>query len=229
MPNHARTLTDKVALVCGAGRRLGRSAALALAQAGASIAAHDLALAGIETTLAQLDGLGCAARPYISDCGKGLPTRALVEDVLADFGQVDILVHAIHARPAGTLQDLDEWDWQHTLELNLNSAFLLMQAVLPAMQEQGGGVILNLLSGLQDSSSLPLAASQHGLAAFTQTAAAQLMPYNIVCYAIDAEYDISAGEAETALQDLLVSLCSPEARPFSGKTLRPGNLMSQSL
>ena len=217
-------LHDKIALVCGAGRPLGYSAALALAQAGASIAAHDLTLAGVEATLAQLENLGCPARMYISDCGKGLPARALVEDVLADYGRIDILVHAIHAQPAGTLLALDEWDWQHTLELNLNSAFLLMQSVLPAMQEQGGGVILNLLSGLQGSPSLPLAVSQHGLAALTHSAAAQLMPYNIHCYAVDAGIDGSAGQTEAALQDLLVYLCSPEANPYSGQTLHPGDL-----
>ena len=130
-------LQGKVILVSGAGRPAGRSLALALAQSGATLALHDLALLPLEETAQQVQALGAVCRTYVADGGKGLPVRNLLDEVLNDFERLDGVVHAIFVRPQGRLLDLDEWDWQRSLELNLTGPLLLLQNAAPLLQEQG--------------------------------------------------------------------------------------------
>ncbi len=214
------TLQGKTVLVCGAGRPLGRNVAVTLARAGADLALHDLNLRSLEATAEQARALGAHCRTYVSDGGKGLPVRALIEDVVADFERLDALVHALHADPPGGLLSLDEWDWQHSLELNLNGPFLLLQTAAPLMQAQGGGAFVFLLSGLDNPAAPALMASQHALAALVEAASAELMPYNIKCSAATTGDDLDWDSA--ALQDLLVEMCSPADRPTSAKTSTRG-------
>jgi len=182
-------LQGKVILVSGAGRPAGRSLALALAQSGAALALHDLALLPLEETAQQVQALGAVCRTYVADGGKGLPVRNLLDEVLNDFERLDGVVHAIFVRPQGRLLDLDEWDWQRSLELNLTGPLLLLQNAAPLLQEQGGGGFLFVYE-LEDG---PAAAAQ-ALRALAENAARELMPYNIRCSAG------AAGEAAALAQ-----------------------------
>ncbi len=177
-------LQGKVILICGAGRPIGRALALAFAQAGASIAAHDLSPNHLDQVLTQVEAAGGTVHTYVSDIGKGLPARTLIEDVLADFGRVDGLVYAIHASPAGKLASLDEWDWQRSLEINLTGLFLLIQTLLPVMEAQGVGMVCQI--NHPDSTNPALAASQQACARLLQSAAAELLTYNINSCAVNA-------------------------------------------
>jgi NAD(P)-dependent dehydrogenase (short-subunit alcohol dehydrogenase family) len=183
-------LQGKVILVSGAGRPAGRSLALALAQSGAALALHDLALLPLEETAQQVQALGAVCRTYVADGGKGLPVRNLLDEVLNDFERLDGVVHAIFVRPQGRLLDLDEWDWQRSLELNLTGPLLLLQNAAPLLQEQGGGGFLFVYE-LEDG---PAAAAAQALRALAENAARELMPYNIRCSAV------SAGEAAALAQ-----------------------------
>ena len=205
-------LSGKVFLVIGAGRPLGRALALGLGQAGASVAAHDLLPTHLDETIRLLEQAGAPCQAYTGDTGKGLAARALVDDVLTDWGRLDALVHCLHAAPLAGLLALDEWDWQRTLEINLSGPFLLMQAAAAAMREQGGGTLVNVLETSPAGHSLALDASQHGLAGLSRAVAAELLTYNINIAAVDA-----AGAASpAALVEEVIGLCRPAAEPPPG-------------
>jgi 3-oxoacyl-[acyl-carrier protein] reductase len=230
-------MDGQVVLVCGAGRAAGRALAIGFARAGAAVAAHDLTPVHLDETRRQVEAAGATCRTYTGDTGKGLPARALIEDVLADFDRLDVLVHAVHAAPKSGLLDLDEWDWQRTLELNLSGPFLLMQAAAAVIKEQGGGVMINLLQDEDaEPGSLPLAVSQSGLAALSSRAASDLMAYNIRCCAIRLSgltlvtgtalaADGNEPEWPAELQKLALFLCGPEAEKWNGATLSTEDLI----
>jgi NAD(P)-dependent dehydrogenase (short-subunit alcohol dehydrogenase family) len=224
-----RPLHGKVVLIVGAGRPLGRVLALGFAQAGASLALHDLSPVHLDATVAQVQALGVECRSYTGDIGKGLPCRALVSDVLDDWQRLDVLITCLHASPPARLLELDEWDWTRTLELNLSGPFLLTQAAAPAMIEKGGGTLIFVQAGPTADSSPALAASQAGLTGLVRAASAELLPYNIYSYAVDAgDFEDSGDEVDSAsavtaqLQELAVYLCSPAAVGQTGQVVRPG-------
>lgn len=228
MSEGALKLSGKVVLISGAGRPLGRALAEGFARAGASLALHDLVPGHLDETCAMAAALGGNCRSYSGDTGKGLPARQLIDDVLADWGRIDVLVNCLHVRPSTGLLELDEWDWTRALELNLSGPFLLAQAAAAAMREQGGGVILNVLASIPIRPSAALDATQMGLAGLTRAIAAELLAYNIYAYSIDAgeaaAYFENPGEGDSpipALQSLAIFVCTPEAVSRAGKVLRP--------
>ncbi|HLF32334.1 MAG TPA: SDR family NAD(P)-dependent oxidoreductase [Xanthomonadales bacterium] len=218
------TLTGKVVLIVGAGRPLGRLLALGFARAGAKLALHDLSPVHLDETAAQVQALGAESRCYTGDVGKGLPCRALISDVLDDWQQLDVLVTCLQAEPPAGLLQLDEWDWTRTLELNLSGPFLLAQAAAPVMIEQGGGAIIFIQSDKAAEPSPAFSASQAGLNGLALAAAAELLPYNIKSYAVDAGDLGTAGDAldpaslaALQLQAKVVYLCTPAAVNSAGQ------------
>ncbi|WP_299027539.1 SDR family NAD(P)-dependent oxidoreductase [uncultured Thermanaerothrix sp.] len=189
MTDARHPLVGKVILVSGAARGLGRVLALALAQAGAALALHDLAPTHLEETCQQVQALGAPVKLYIADSGKGLPARMLITEVLEDWGRLDGLINNLHVHPEANLLNLDEWDWERTLEINLSGPFLLMQSAISPMVAAGGGVILNLVAEIIPSETgrinAAFAASQFGLAGLTQATAYELLSYNIFSCALE--------------------------------------------
>ncbi|MEW6505188.1 MAG: SDR family NAD(P)-dependent oxidoreductase [Chloroflexota bacterium] len=190
----------RVALICGAGRHPGRSIALALAAAGWQIAAHDLQPLHLEELKQEIEQAGSACRTYVGDTGKGLAARALIDDVLNDWGQLDVLVYCLQAAPLADLLMLDEWDWQRALEINLSAPFLLAQAVVAVMREQkGGGGVFFVTQPQLAQSSLPLAAAQAGINGLVEAIASGLLAYNIH----SAVFPADADQIETIVQEVL--------------------------
>ncbi|HWR64968.1 MAG TPA: SDR family NAD(P)-dependent oxidoreductase [Bellilinea sp.] len=217
-------LAGKVVLIVGAGRPLGRLLALGFARAGAKLALHDLSPVHLDQTAAQVQALGAESRGYTGDVGKGLPCRALISDVLDDWQRLDVLVTCLQAAPPAGLLQLDEWDWTRTLELNLSGPFLLAQAAAPVMIEQGGGRLIFITSGKTGEPSPAFNASQAGLNGLALAVAAELLPYNIYSYAVDAGDPGTAGDAldfaspaAVRLQAKVVKLCTPAAVNTAGQ------------
>jgi len=221
-------LKGKVILLVGAGRPIGQALAIGFARAGAKLALHDLSPVHVDETADQVKGLGAECRTYTGDIGKGLPCRALVSDVLEDWGRLDVLVTCIHSAPQAGMLELDEWDWTHTLELNLTGPFLLAQAAVPVMQEQDGGTIIFVQAGTSDRLLPGLTASQAGLVGLARAAAIEILPYNIHTFTLAAgdlsgwDSDQIDSQAVKALQDLAVALCSPQAARLNGQVVFPG-------
>ena len=182
------TFKDQVVLISGAGKGIGRALALAFARAGAWVAANDLTPVNLDVTLEQIAAEGGNARAYLADVAKSLPVQAMVKQVQEDWGRIDILINNSGVAPQAPLLEMDEWDWQRTLEVNLSGPWWLIQTVGQLMQAQGGGVMLNLvgkpdwLLTLQERSAY--LTSQYGLIGLTLAAAQELKAYHICINAL---------------------------------------------
>jgi 3-oxoacyl-[acyl-carrier protein] reductase len=177
------SFTDKVILITGAGRGIGRSIAEAFAAYGAIIAANDITPINLDETLARILASGGRVKDYVFDVAKKMPVQSMVEQVVADWGRIDILVNNAGVEPRASLLDMDEWDWHRTIDVNLGGPFFTMQTVGRIMRQQGGGVIVNIASTAgrahgQKSLSAYIA-SKMGLIGLTREAARELSAYNI--------------------------------------------------
>ena len=116
---------SKVVLITGAGRGLGRAAALAFATSGAIVAANDITPINLDKTLEMVHGQGGAAREYISDVSMMMPAQILVNQVLEDFGKIDVLINHASVHLQRSLFEIDEWDWRRTQDVELERTLLL--------------------------------------------------------------------------------------------------------
>jgi len=203
---------EKVALVTGAGRGIGRAIAEAFARHGAIVAVNDLNPTGLDETVTRISAAGGRAKGYLFDVAKKMPVQAMIAQVVDDWERLDILVNNAGVEPRAALLELDEWDWQRTLDVNLSGPFYAMQVAGRAMRQTRGGVIVNIASiagrahGLKDRSAY--VASKMGLLGLTREAARELADHNIrvnaVCPGvIETEMTAALRKDEAMLQKWL--------------------------
>jgi NAD(P)-dependent dehydrogenase (short-subunit alcohol dehydrogenase family) len=173
-------LKDKVVLVTGAGKGAGSRAAEAFAAQGAIVAANDVTPINLDETVAHITAAGGRVKAYVEDIAKKMPVQTLLNQVLDDWGRIDILINAAEVEPTLTVLEMDDWDWQRTLDVNLTGAFLLTQSVGRIMKEKGGGVIVHI-GGREKGPERRAAyfASKAGLVALVKSAADELSAYGI--------------------------------------------------
>jgi len=141
-------LSGHVALVTGASRGIGRAIALALAEAGADIAVNYSTRATEADDVArQIRRLGRRTVVIAADVSDSAAVAAMVGDITDLLGPIDLLVNNAGIGPPHGLDDLTEAVFDRTIAVNLKSAFLCIQAVLPAMRARGFGRIVNISSG----------------------------------------------------------------------------------
>jgi len=144
-------LTDKVAIMTGAGRGLGRVMALALAEAGADIVAAARTQAQIDETAEMIRAKGRRCLAVSTDVTSPAAVTAMVEATIAEFGRIDVLVNNAGGASSGwnkPVEALTDEQWHGGIDLNISSAFYCCRAVLPHMLRQGGGKIINVTSGV---------------------------------------------------------------------------------
>ena len=140
-------LKDKVAIVTGAGRGIGRAIALKYAQEGANVVITDLKIdETVEAFIEELKGLGVKAKAYASNAANFDDAHKLIEEVLADFGRVDVLVNNAGITRDGLMMRMTEEQWDLVINVNLKSAFNLIHAVTPVMLKQKSGSIIHMAS-----------------------------------------------------------------------------------
>jgi NAD(P)-dependent dehydrogenase (short-subunit alcohol dehydrogenase family) len=179
---------DKVILVTGAGKGTGRGVAEACAAQGARVAANDVSPVNLDETVRRIMTNGGQVKAYVEDIAKKMPVQTLLNAVLDDLGRIDILVNCAEVEPQKTVLEMDDWDWQRTLDVNLNGAFLLTQSVGRIMKEKGGGVIVHV--GERAKGPERRAAyftSKAGLAALSALAAYEFSEYGIRVYHVRPE------------------------------------------
>ena len=175
--------TDKVVLITGAGRGIGRALAEAFADRAAIVAANDISPINLEQTVNRIHRAGGRCKDYVYDVAKKMPVQAMVSSVQADLGGIDILVNNAGVEPHASILEMDEWDWRRTIDVNLTGAFFTLQTVGRVMLEQGGGVVVNIgsiagrVQGLKDRAAY--VASKTGLLGLTREAAREFAAYNI--------------------------------------------------
>jgi len=179
--------TSKVVLITGAGKGSGRAVAEAFAAQGAIVAAADVTPVNLDETVARIRAAGGQVKAYIADIAKKLPIQGLLNQVLDDFGRLDILVNCAEVEPQKTVLEMDEWDWVRTLDVNLTGAFLLTQSAGRIMKEQGGGVIVHI-GGRARGPDRRAAyfASKAGLEAIGRTAAEELAAFGVRVHLVNS-------------------------------------------
>lgn len=181
-------LTGKIALVTGASRGIGRAVALALAAAGADVAVNYVSreAPALETAKA-IEHHGRRAIPIRADVSLASEVAGMVAVIEADLGQVDILVNNAGIVSQKPLPEITEEDWDRMLAVNLKSAFLLTQRVLPGMRARGFGRVINISSVAAQTGGVTgphYAASKAGLLGLTHSYARHLFREGITVNAI---------------------------------------------
>lgn len=171
-------LTDKIALITGAARGIGKQIALAYAREGANIAFTDLALTEeAQATCDEIAALGVKVQFYASNAADFEEAHKVVEKVVADFGRLDILVNNAGITRDTLLMRMTEQQWDQVIQVNLKSAFNFTHAVTPVMMRQRTGSIISLSSivGINgNAGQANYAASKAGIIALTKSAAKEL-------------------------------------------------------
>ncbi len=142
-----KLLEGKVAIVTGAARGIGKAVAMRLAQDGCNIAFTDLAYdENAKKTESEIAALGVKAKGYASNASLYEDTHAVVDQIVKDFGRVDVLVNNAGITRDGLLMRMSEAQWDMVININLKSAYNFIHAVIPTMMRQKSGSIINMSS-----------------------------------------------------------------------------------
>ena len=139
-------LRNKVAIVTGASKGLGKAIALALGSAGASVALVSRDGERLKSVMEEVNNAGGNARVFVADVSDEKQVRQLERDVLEAFHTVDILVNNVGMNLRKDLVDFTLEEWRTVLDTNLTSVFLMCRSMVPHMKGRGYGRIINLSS-----------------------------------------------------------------------------------
>ena len=199
-----QTFAGKVALVTGAGKNIGRTIALDLAQRGASVVVNGRAdRAAVDGVVGEINAAGGQAIGCMADVSDEAAVSRMVADAAAAFGGIDILVSNAGLRRQTPFLQMSLAEWREILSVALDGAFILARAAVPHMVGRGGGAIV-ALSGISTHIGTPnrchVSASKAGLEGLMRALAIELAPQGITCNcvspgSVDTVRGASAGGA----------------------------------
>lgn len=179
---------ERVALVTGASRGIGRATALRLAEDGLSVAVNyrtrEAEAVEVVRAVEARGGEGMTVRADVAAPADVAAMVARVDDIL---GPVQVLVNNAGIYRRATLPELDLEQWQRTLDVNLTGAYLCLQAVAPGMRDRGWGRVVNITSQIAHRGTdhgADYAASKAGLLGLTKAAARELAPHGVTVNAV---------------------------------------------
>ncbi len=183
-----KLLEGKTALITGGSRGIGKAIAITFAQNGANVAFSDLRRDELmEETENELKSLGVKALGYASDASSFEDSERMVDEVVREFGRIDILINNAGITRDNLLMRMSEQDWDLVIKVNLKSAFNLTKSVQKYMLKQRSGSIVNMSSvvGVNgNAGQANYSASKAGLIGFTKSIAQELGSRNIRCNAV---------------------------------------------
>lgn len=176
-------LQDKVAIVTGAGRGIGKAITLTLARKGANIIVNDINLEIAQEVADEIQSMGRRAIAIKADISIAKEVNQMVSLAMRQFDRIDILVNNASIIKRGITEELSEEDWEKVINVNLKGTFNCMKSVVGIMKNQKYGKIVNISSivgKIGDLASAPCyGASKAGIACLGKSLARELAPFNI--------------------------------------------------
>ncbi len=176
-------LKDRVCIITGGGRGLGRDIALAFAREGAHIVVCGTTESALASVAAEIKASDRRALPIVADVSDEAAVARMVSAAIAEFGQIDVLVNnAGIIGPTAVVTEIRREDWDQTIAVNLTGAFLCAKAVLPHMARRGQGKIINIASvagHIGYAMRSPYCVSKWGMIGLSRTLALEWGAYNI--------------------------------------------------
>jgi 3-oxoacyl-[acyl-carrier protein] reductase len=185
-------LRDKVAIVTGGGQGIGRAICLALAKEGCDLVIGDINFQTAEKVAEEIRSLQRKSLAIKVDVSDSKQVNQMVKNTLKEFGKIDILVNNAGIAYQGTIEDMEEKDWDKVINVNLKGTFLCSKAVIKSMKRQRLGKIINMASFSGKIGGLTVganyAASKAGIICFTKSLAMELAPYNVNVNAVSPAF-----------------------------------------
>jgi len=206
-------LKDRVAIITGGARGIGKTIGSAFVREGAKVCLVDVDKGILETAKNEINIDREVVIAIPCDITKSVDVKAMVNQVQKAFGRVDILVNNAGIIRRGTIDTVTEEDWDRVIEVNLKGTFNCCKAVAGIMKQQGYGKIINVSSiagKMGDITSAPgYGPSKAGIDALTKTLARQLAPYGINVNAVSPhaiETEMSAQWSEERRKEIIASI-----------------------
>ena len=188
-------LDGKVALVTGAAKGIGKAIALKFASEGADVAFTDLVInEAAEETIKEIEAFGHKVKGYASNAADFAQTQEVVDQVMADFGHINVLVNNAGITKDGLMLRMSEAQWDAVINVNLKSAFNFIHALTPIMARQRSGSIINMSSVVGVSGNAGqcnYSASKAGLIGLAKSIAKEMGPRGIRANCIAPGFIIS--------------------------------------
>lgn len=179
-------LENKVAIVTGAGRGLGKGIAMKLASEGASVLVSDIIVENAEKCVKEIEEAGGKATAFGGNIAKEEDVNEIFEKAISTYGRVDIVVNNAGINKDCTLIKMDNDKWDAVIDVNLRGTFYMTRKASQIMHDQNSGRIINIssMSWLGNFGQSNYAASKAGVIGLTKTATRELAKYNVTCNAI---------------------------------------------
>jgi 3-oxoacyl-[acyl-carrier protein] reductase len=178
----------KIVLVTGAGSGIGKAIAKMFALEGAFVAACDIDKIRVQKTVTEITQSGGKAISKDFDVTEEYSIREAVEQVLEEYGPIDVLINSAGIIFLGKIEDISTKQWDRVLDVNLKGTFLMSKEVIPGMKERKKGCIINITAAAAKTGGLNVGgnyvASKGGISALTIHLAKQLAPFGIRVNAI---------------------------------------------
>ncbi len=232
-------LEGKIAIVTGAGKGIGREAALAVAAQGATVVAVARTQADLDETVKLIEGNGGSAISLSHDLTVGTEVQTMVDEVMEKYGKIDILINNAGGYPSEIYKNIEhqaikfwEWteeQWDQIIKTNIRIPFLCMNKILPVMIKQKGGKVVSVSSrmGRIASQMGAYAVAKGAIITMTKTAAIQTQEYGIQVHAVSpgivdtpgqrvynhsvGQDDIKMGSAADVAKAIVYLLCDAPA------------------
>jgi len=221
-------LKDKIALITGGARGIGKAIAVAYAREGAKLAICARTASEIEETTSEIRALGGECVGLVCDVSLEEPVATLARNVEERFGSVDVLVNnaGVMTRPT-PIAEFEVRKWDYTIAVNLRGPFLVSRAILPLMTRNKSGSIINVSSSFGRGAYANFGAyatSKWGIEGFTQTLAAEVRSCNIRVNSVEPGYvatklTLYHGSRPESVTDVFVFLASDESKGITGRML----------